>query len=139
MITKLVKQKPGTFFMEVEEKKIPDDMTVNDIIKKYISLDELKPGNYNSICCFLVEKKDGKKRQIKKYHIGEAYPLEKIKAEFGKDSILYRNIKNNNYDCAIKYLAGNFGGVSKKDVVYSREQILDIITQANTEKDEEMQ
>ena len=26
-----------------------------------------------------------------------------------------------------------------KDVVYSREQILDIITQANTEKDEEMQ
>ena len=25
MITKLVKQKPGTFFMEVEEKKIPDD------------------------------------------------------------------------------------------------------------------
>ena len=135
--TKMYEFRPGTFFMEENKHKIPNDMSVEEIIKEYICRDEIESPYAGSICNFVVEEKIGKKVvDFKRYQIGEVYPLCRIAKEFGKESTLYRNIENNGYYAAIKYLAGNFGYVDKEDIVFSREQILDILKIKQQEREE---
>ena len=136
--TYLIKARPGTFFMEIEKEKIENDLELNEIIKRYISLNEVDKITSKTICFFVVEEKIGKKTTATKYHIGEKYNLNRIKDEFSKDSSLYRNIKNNDYRCAIKYIPGNFGGVDKKDVCFTQDEIVKIIKKSNEELQESL-
>lgn len=136
--TYLIKARPGTFFMEIEKQKIENDMEVKDIIKKYISLDEIEKATYKSLCFFVVEEKIGKKTIATQYHIGEKYNLDRIKEEYGIDCSLYRNVKNNNYKCAIKYIPGNFGGVNKKDICFTQKEIVKIVKDAKKEVSENL-
>ena len=131
--TYLIKCKPGTFFMEVSEQKIENNLSLNDIIKNYISAKELKK-DYDAICFFVIEERIGKRKKATKCHIGEIYDLEKIEKELGKNSPLYRNISGGKYESAIKYIPGNFGGVEKKDIVYSKKEIIEIKKQAKMEE-----
>ena len=136
--TYLIKARPGTFFMEIEKEKIENDLKVNDIIKKYIGLNDVENSSHKTICFFIVEEKNGNKTTAKKFHIGEEYSLEKIKTEFGEDCSLYRNVKNNDYRCAIKYIPGNFGGVDKKDACFTQDEIVKIIKKSNEELQESL-
>ncbi len=131
--TYLIKARPGTFFMEIEKEKIENDLELSEIIKRYISLNEVDKTTYKTICFFVIEEKIGKKITATKYHIGEKYNLNRIKYEFSKDSSLYRNIKNNDYKYAIKYIPGNFGGVDKNDVCFTQKEIVKIIKDAKKE------
>ena len=114
--TYLIKARPGSFFMEIEKEKIENDLELS-----------------KTICFFVIEEKIGKKITATKYHIGEKYNLNRIKDEFSKDSSLYRNIKNNDYKYAIKYIPGNFGGVNKNDVCYTQKEIVKIIKDAKND------
>lgn len=136
--TYLIKARPGTFFMEIEKQKIENDLELKDIIKKYISLDEIEKATYKSLCFFVVEEKIGKKTIATQYHIGEKYNLDRIKEEYGTDCSLYRNVKNNNYKCAIKYIPGNFGGVNKKDICFTQKEIAKIVKDAKKEVSENL-
>ena len=130
--------RPGTFFLDEYSHKIENDLSVEEIIKKYVNEDEIETPNYESICYFVVEEKSLKGTIIKKCQIGEIHSLNRIEEEFGKDSTLYRNVANNGYDNAIKYLAGNFGYVDPDAIVYSREQVLDIFKTSTKWQDEDL-
>lgn len=136
--TYLIKARPGTFFMEIEKEKIENDLELNDIIKRYITINEVEKASYKTICFFVIEENAGKKTTTKKFHIGEEYSLKKIKDEFGDDCPLYRNVKNNHYKCAIKYISGNFGGVDKKDICFTQKEIIKIIKSKKVELNESL-
>ena len=127
--TYLIKARPGTFFMEISRIKIENNLFLKDIIQKYFTRDEMEKGP-ETVCFFVIEKKFGNRKIAKKYHIGEIYSLERIEEEFGKNCSLYRNIKNNKFQSAIKYIPGNFGGVDKKDVCFTQKEILDMLQES---------
>lgn len=134
--TYLIKARPGSFFMEVSKEKIENDLSLNDIIKKYITLDEVEKLSTKTICFFVIEEKIGKKITATKYHIGKRYSLHKIKDEFGKDSTLYHNLKSYNYQSAIKYIPENFGGVDKNDICFTQKEIVNLIKDTKMELNE---
>ena len=136
--TYLIKARPGSFFMEVSKEKIENDLSLDDIIKKYITLDEVKKESYKTICFFVVEEKIGRKTKATKCHIGEKYSLTKIVNEFGKDCFLYDNIKYNDYQSAIRYIPGNFGGVNKEDICFTQKEIVNLIKETNMELKESL-
>ena len=134
--TYLIKARPGTFVMGVSKEVIENDLSLKNIIQEYISNNEVEKASNKTICFFVVEEKVGNKKTTKKYHIGEVYSLEQIENEFGTNCSLYRNIKNNDYQSAIKYITGNFGGVDKEDVCFSQKEIIDILKEEKNQSSE---
>lgn len=134
--TYLVKLMPSGLFWEEKREIIEDDLSLDEVIARYISVKEVDSQSPDAINIFVVQEWVGSRKRETECHIGELYTLDRIENEFGRDCPLYRNIVNNHYLCAIKYITGNFGGVESGNKIFSQEKIIDIISHANKLEDE---
>ncbi len=134
--TYLVKLIPAGFFWEEKRERIEDDLTLDEVISRYISVKEVESPSPDTINFFVVQERVGSRKSETGCHIGEVYTLDRIENEFGKDCPLYRNVVNNHCLCAVRYITGNFGGVEQGNKIFSQQEIIDIISRANKLEDE---
>lgn len=66
---------------------------------------------------FLINTPDTYSKVLRRIFVGEFYTLEDVAREEGEDSILYRNLKNNDFVGGVKSRVGNWQGVNEDDTV----------------------
>jgi len=109
---------PGSFFEESDSRTIQDrdiNIALDIMDKRAVAFQFFDKVTQSAT------REDGKTFEVvekvnkspKYYPGGAVYTLEQIEKLYGKDSILYRNTKNNCPDGVIKTRAGNFHEFAK--------------------------